>query len=255
MGVTAIEVTEPKPAMPMASLFAHGLALQRVGSLRLVLSSMEVAENSAPGIGRSESFPGLRNLRPVFSLRMKLLESDASVAATEPAPPSVGNGTAVAAITPRRVLEALSQLQAERKQKEAQEPPLSRTIKHIAVPAVAPLAEVLTTDIHSIRFAAKPRLLHYTTQPLRPKMAVGTAAGPSAARSGLNGNATGLQAHSNESKNGTSRLLPKSMLHLEDVIKAADTDSDAPSLLGKLGGLFGKKSKAGKPEVRSRKSE
>jgi hypothetical protein len=253
MGVIAIELTKPEPAMPALSLLGHLLALPRVGSLRLVLSSMEVADNSLLGIGLSQSFPGLQELRPSFDLRMKPLDSAVSVATTEPAYQTVANGTAAAAITPRAVLEALSQLQADRKQNESQEPPPNRTIKRIAVSAVAPLAEVLTIGIDAMLFVAEPQLLHYTTQPLRPKMAVGTAAGPLPVRSGRNG--AGGKAHSGESMNGASKLLPKSMLHLEDVSKTADSDSEAPSLFGKLGGLFGKKSKTGKPEVtRSRKS-
>ena len=45
------------------------------------------------------------------------------------------------------------------------------------------------------------------------------------------------------------------MLHLDDESGSPDSDTEAPSLFGKLGGIFGKKSKTGKQEAGNQKSE
>jgi len=252
-GVSAIELTQSRPAKPAVSSVAHGLGLPRPGSLTLVLLSTAVADGSTLEIGLIKNFPDLVKLRAAFDLRLKLFDTAENV--PEPVDQAAANGRAeVAPKTPRREIEALSQVQADRKQEEPPEPPLNRTLKLIAIPAVAPVAEVLSGGIDSILFASRPRLLGNSTQPLRPKMAVGTAAGPLPPRSGAE-IATGHETHSDDGKYAASKILHRSMLHLGDENGEADSDTDAPSLFGKLGGFFGKKSRARKQEVGSRRSE
>lgn len=253
LGVSAVEFTKPKPALPAISSVAQDLGLPRAGSLQLVVSSTGV-EGSTLEIGFLVDFPDLVKLRPTFDLRMKLLEASESVP-PEPVNQAANGRAEVVPITPRRALEALAQLQADRKREEPQEPPLNRTLKPIDIPAVAPVTEVLTDGLDSIQFAAQPRLLHYNTQPLRPKMAVGTAAGPLPARSGPVENAAESKAYSNGDNNATSKMMPRSMLHLDGEAEPADSDTEEPWLIGKLGGLFGKKSRTRKQEAGSGKSE
>jgi hypothetical protein len=256
VGVSELELTQPKLALPITTFMPNGIGLPRAKSLRLVLSPAPVAEGTLE-FALIERFPELAKQRPTVTFEIKLLESaESAPPATEPAYQPTPNGkTDVVPITPRRVLEALSQMQADRTRKERQEPPLSRTVKPIPTPAVSPATEVLAAGFDSMLFAAKPRLLRYSTQPLRPKMAVGTAAGPLPVRSGGAAAPSGRKAHAGEGKNAASKFSPRSMLHLDDVNGTGDSDSEAPTLLGKLGGLFGKKTRAGTQETRSRKSE
>jgi hypothetical protein len=139
-------------------------------------------------------------------------------------------------------------MQRDRKETSDEPPPPTRNIRTIVNPVTTSNPEVLAGGLDSIRFSGKPRLLRFSTQPLRPKMAIGTAGGPlqtqsSKAASGAANGKNGHKPNPDQTKNTSSRITTRSMLHLEADDRTSDMDGEAPSLFGKIGGLFGKKSR------------
>jgi len=154
--------------------------------------------------------------------------------------------------SPRMALAALSNLHVAVKAADHIAPPASQVLRRISLPAVAPSAAVLTPGFDGIPVQTLPRMQRYNTQPLRPKMMLVTVSRPSptaAAPSGKNP-AKELKAvpksidNNGAGKHEAPKHGSRSMLHLDD--EAATEPDNAPeseTLLGKLGGLFGKKHK------------
>jgi hypothetical protein len=143
-------------------------------------------------------------------------------------------------VSPRSVLQALAQMKVELQPAgpgESDGPPLRTALKPLLIPGCLPASAVLAGGFESAPLSAKPRLLRYTLQPLRPKMAVGSADGPLGARSNGVRLANGRKPHLDAPKS-----MPKSMLHLED--DAGADDGETVSLFGRIGGLFGRKNRS-----------
>ena len=240
MSLTAIEFPSTGPVIPVISFSFRIPEAQRPGRLRIPLLSIGPDADAQVEIAALQDFPDLGKPQSVFEIRIKLLDMGQSIDSEEAQPD-------VAPVTPRRALQALSQLHAERKKSVSQAPQRSIGLKPIVIVATTPGAETLAAGFESIVFESKPRLLRFSTQPLRPKMAIGTPAGPLTVPSG-GPRVTPMRnpAHAEQARNGTSRKTARSMLHLEDDDRAAETENEAPSLFGKLGGFFGKKSRNGK---------
>src|SRR5581483_5800318 len=145
-----------------------------------------------------------------------------------------------AEVSPRRVLQALAQMKIELRPADSEDPPIDSNLKAMSIPASVPAPAALVAGFESAPLSAKPRLLRYTLQPLRPKMAVGSATGPLAPR------ANGVHlASAKTGKKGfpeSPKSMPKSMLHLEDEAISGE-DAENVSLFGRIGGLFGKKNR------------
>jgi hypothetical protein len=193
-------------------------------------------------------FTDLLASRPAFDLGQTLLAS-----------PAVEKSQPIEKVTPTRVLKKLSQLNIAKKTTQPLAPSSPRTLKQVAIPAMVPSTAVLAAGFEGVPILAKPRLLLYTTHPLRPKMAVGTASGPAAARPTGSRSSNGRKLHLEAPKimprsildidnlspqPDAPRMTPKSMLHLDEEFPAdSDNAVETASLFGKLGGLFGKKHK------------
>jgi hypothetical protein len=134
------------------------------------------------------------------------------------------------------VLQALAQVKIEIRSTDLDEPPAHGRLKPLTIPLSVPPSAVLAAGFDLAAITVKPRLLRYTIQPLRPKMALGSSTGPLGA--GDNGARTGA---GKKVQLDSPRNLPKSMLHL-DQANSSD-DGETVSLFGKIGGLFGKKNR------------
>ena len=170
----------------------------------------------------------------------KVLPSTAAEPATvretneETVPEATGAKEKANDVTPRAAFEALSRLKAATS-RPASTPPLERKLKPLSIPMSMPPPAVLAAGFDSLPLEMKPQLLRYAAHPLRPKMALGDViARP-------NGSQSGLGKKSVDS----SRTRSRSMLHLDEDANVPDSETEASSLLGRLGGLFGKKPRGG----------
>ena len=110
----------------------------------------------------------------------------------------------------------------------------------VAIPALSPSPADLVDEFNPLPIEAKPRLMRHSSMPLRPKIAVGNAAGPLTVRSGGVRAAPARRGQTDSPKN-----MPRSMLHLDDDSQTANSemDADASTIFGRLGGLFSRKGK------------
>lgn len=166
---------------------------------------------------------GVHKVAPSTSDRDTLRETD-----KEPAPQATGEKER--AVTPRAAFEALSRLKAATSRTDAT-PPIERKLKPLSIPMSTPPPAVLAAGFDSLPLETTPQLLRYALHPLRPKMALGDViARPNGSQGGPGKKAT-----------DSSRTRSRSMLHLDDDSNAQDGETENSSLLGRLGGLFGKK--------------
>ncbi len=154
--------------------------------------------------------------------------------------------------SPRMSLAALSNLHVAVKAVEHIAPPASQILRRITLPAVAPSAAVLSPGFDCVPVQTLPRMQRYTTQPLRPKMVLVTVSRPSPTTATPLGKKPPKEPKpvpKSVDNNGAGQYeTPKhgsrSMLHLDDEGSTEpDTAPESGTLLGKLGGLFGKKNK------------
>jgi hypothetical protein len=272
-GIAALEFPRTEPVAGTTGFAPAVNELSSSGLIGLNLVS-ERPEDCALEFETSLAFQYLLELRPSFDAGLTLLHRDAETASDPPSVEAfmpVVNGIPTpdpepAAVTPRKVLEVLSRMHGDGREPEPAElqpvaaapvaaplaapvqpvppadeepPPASQTLKPLTIPALAPSPAALTAGFHAIIIGIQPRLLPYVPLPLRPKMAVGNALGPRAARNGAPRNGGARKGSADSPKN-----MPRSMLHLEEGGSAGtDSEAETPTLLGKLGGLFGKKQK------------
>jgi hypothetical protein len=264
-GVTALEFDRSEPMSWTTSLSPVTNDLRTVGLVGLALASLP-PEDGLLEFEASLPFRYLLERHPSFDAGLTLRARDVQTENGGPlvdVPPIVVNGIAGASpepapepapepvmVTPRGVLEVLSRMQGDGSETAPPEQPVATPVQRVApaakepppavqsyrplsIPALAPSPAALTAGFPAIAIEIPPRLLPYIPLPLRPKMAVGNALGPRVARNG------GRRGPADSPKNMT-----KSMLHLDEQGAAgADTEAGAPTLFGKLGGLFGKKHK------------
>lgn len=244
-----VELSKLQPLLRRITLSPDLKGLPKAASVRLTISAMESDDGSTLDIAGMMRFTDLLALRPAFDLGLTLHSSTALEKSKDP----------VEKVTPTRVLKKLSQLHIGKKPTQSQAPASPRTLKHVDIPAMVPSAAVLAAGFEGVPMLAKPRLLLYTTHPLRPKMAVGTASGPVAARPvgyrSTNGRKLHLEAPKIMPRSildidnlspqpDAPRITPKSMLHLDEEFTGdSDNAIETASLFGKIGGLFGKKQK------------
>lgn len=210
-----MEPTKPKLLMPANSLPPHVGFFSKPGSVPITMPFIETGDDGGLESGPVEQYPYLMEMQPFHNLELELLGFEQLT--TDASPDAAPAG---------------SKLHVDSIMAEPQEPPLSRTLKHINISPVAPAAAALAAGFDAVALPARARLLRYNTQPLRPRMAIGGASIPVIRRTNSN------------SLPDASKLMPRSMLHLDEELQAdSDISAENPTLLGKLGGLFGKKSK------------
>ena len=267
ISLDAVAPNRPSPAPPpfVCAPILQGLAGRP--PVQFELTAMAPLDESDLDLEQIERFGGIASSRPWFDSGLQLLsESEepdgppivsqpALAAVPEASPENAGDPAKDAAaedenpvavvtepleVSPRRVLQALAQMKIELRPADSEEPPIDNSLKPMSIPASVPAPAALVAGFESAPLSAKPRLLRYTLQPLRPKMALGTETGPLAPR------ANGV--HLASAKNGkkgfpeSPKSMPKSMLHLEDDTVGGD-ESETVSLFGRIGGLFGKKNR------------
>jgi len=178
------------------------------------------------------------NAEPAEVTPRKVLEVLSKIHAGEVGSPAVADKPVVPAkpALPDKVAVA-EKVEAPAPVPEVNEPevPTRGVLRTLTIPALIPSSAALMSGFPALPVGIQPRPLPYSPLPLRPKMAVGNALGPRAARNGGQNGSAARKAPD------ASKTMPRSMLHLE----VADTENEVetPTLLGRLGGLFGKKHK------------
>ncbi len=227
-GVRAHEIASGKPQYSSSALCASAPKLSRAGPLPMEMGSAAASGAGVPEMAAALEFAWLAALRAAFDNGLQLLDDP---------------GETSAELTPRVVLAALSHAQGsqaqgsqararmpvETKQTPAPAAPEPRPLRSLAAAAAAPGPAALAAGFDSVRWRSNPALLACDIAPFRPKMTVGPPPGPARKDHG-----------------GGSRISPRSMLQLEgEAREEMPEDLEGGSVLGKLGGLFGKRRKNG----------
>ncbi len=219
-GVHANEIAAPKPLLRSTLAPVSARELPIAGSLNIEMA-LAPPPAGAPGMTAMLDFPWLAALRPAFDSALQLIDD-----------PAESSPSTSADLTPSVVLAALSHAQVHMQVETkgaAQTAPEPSTLRPLAATAAAPGPGALAAGFESVRWRSHAALLDWNTVPFRPKMAIGAA-----------------PLRTRKDQTGNSRISPRSMLQLEaDARQDMPEDLEGGSLLGKLGGLFGKRQKNG----------
>lgn len=243
----ALTLAPLEPAVPEAIVpsipsthYSGGLASS--SAIRLTFSPVLPEDSDTPDFGALEQFSHLLEWRPQFDPILCLAQPDG--AGEDDVLSSVPD---IPAIEPKR-------------ETPQSQPRANLVLKQVVIRPIAPSGATLAVGFDSMAVSSRPQVFQDDAQPLRPKMAlepVGVSS-PSSASRGRAGSLRKPQADAPKilprsildiENTGTQegpKVAPRSMLHLDEEPPAdVEAGPDSGTLLGKLGGLFGRKSKSG----------